>query len=145
MVYNTLIEIYTIKIIKEVSLRYINQIVFKSGSPFEWGKYIKKSLFKFPKDFFKEETKPLRYLNSLEFKEKENTIRFNYGLFNSEYPSPINRKEFVLDYNCYLDEDIDASDVLEKIKEFHKIEDRWFEMSILQPLREKMGVIEHEK
>ncbi len=145
LVYNALIDIYSIKIIKRISLRYINQIYFKSGNPLDWSLYIKKSLFKFPNDFFSEKTEPLRYLYSLEFKENDYNIRFNYGLFNTEFPSPINRKEFVLDYDCYLKEDIETSEVLEKVKEFHEIEDRWFEMSILQPLRKKMGVIEDEK
>ena len=102
IVYNALIDIYSIKIIKKISLRYINQIYFKSGNSLDWGKYITKSLFRFPKEFFNEKTKPLRYLHSLEFKENGYNVRFNYGLFNTEYPSPINRKEFVLDYDCYL-------------------------------------------
>jgi len=145
LIFTTLIELYPIKIVQGVSLRYINQIFFESGNPYNWGRYIKKSLFNFPIDFFEGDVKPLRYLNSLDFKENDYTIHFVYGLFNSEYPSQINRKEFVLDYRCYMHEDIETSIVLEKIKEFHEIEGRWFEKSILQPLREKMGVFKNGK
>lgn len=145
IVFNALVESYSTKIIKRSSLRYINQIYFKYGNSLDWGKYITKSLFRFPKEFFNEKIKPLRYLYSLEFKENGYNVRFNYGLFNTEYPSPINRKEFVLDYDCYLKEDIETSEALEKVKEFHETADRWFEMSILQPLRKKMGVMENEK
>jgi len=145
IVLDTLIGIYPIKIANELSLRYINQIYLKSGNPFKWNNYIKKSLFHFPKDFFNNQAKPLRYLNALEIKENEYNINFIYGIFNSEFPNQINRKEFTLDYKCFTKEDTEISDVIEITQQFHEILDKWFEMSILEGLRKKMGVEENEE
>lgn len=139
-VFDIFINLYPVKITKSLSLRYINIIELDEKNTYDWSEYINSSLFSIPKEFFKKESRLLGYLNLMEFKEDECNIDFNYGLYNSEYPNPINRKEFLLDYECHLDEDVEISRVLDKIKKFHEIEDKWFEISILDKLREKMEV-----
>lgn len=67
-------------------------------------------------------------------------VRFQYGMFNSEHPNPIARKEFVLDFDCYTKDEQDISDVLTLLDSFHEKIKEMFESSILGDLRQIMGV-----
>ena len=67
-------------------------------------------------------------------------VRFQYGMFNSEHPNPIARKEFVLDFDCYTKDEQDLSDVLTLLDRFHEKIKEMFEYSILNDLRQIMGV-----
>ncbi len=140
LIFDPLIDSYPVKVTKRIGLRYINQIHLDSGSPTDWMEYINPDLFVFPKLIAKQEGSTLRYFNFIEVREKECRLKFQYGLFNSEYPNPITRKEFVLDYDCSIEEEIEISNIFDKAIEFHEVANRWFEVNILQKLRDIMGV-----
>jgi len=56
----------------------------------------------------------------LEFNTPDYFIRFQYGWFNSEYPNPIARKEFLLDYDCSsTNEKNFSSGLISQIDIFH--------------------------
>ncbi|MEA3293395.1 MAG: TIGR04255 family protein [Euryarchaeota archaeon] len=141
LIFETLIDLYPVKITKRVGLRYINQIKIKSGDPIDWNGLIHPSLFSVSGDFISSEHELLRSMHYLELKEEGYNLKFQFGLFNSEYPNPISRKEFILDYDCSTNEEIDILEILDKAKEFNKKIHEWFEKSILDDLRDIMGVV----
>lgn len=71
------------------------------------------------------------------------TMNFNFGLFNSEFPAKISRKEFALDYDCYT-ELFEPEDIDDYLIKFNSEIKNMFERSIKNGLRKHMGVIENE-
>lgn len=139
LVLDALAAIYPVRITKRIGLRYINQIKVEEGDCLAWDGTINKELGAIPTSVA-EGTKILRLMHSMDLKIDEFKLRFKYGLFNSIYPEPITKKEFVLDYDCSTTEEHEISEVLEKAKEAHVIVHEWFEKSIGEGLRTTMGV-----
>jgi uncharacterized protein (TIGR04255 family) len=132
-------ELYSVADITQVSLRYINEIEFGKGNPFAWQNYINKNLLFNYNDFVEESHKLLKIMQTFEFIKNDNQIVFNFGLPNSEYPEPISRKEFVLDYEATHDYILEVNDLYDKIKELNDIIGTIFENSIEDGLRDEMG------
>lgn len=130
-------EIYDIGVFK-IGLRYINEIE-DDGNPRDWKDLINESLISIPNEFLEPNDKLTRSMHRLEINEDNYHFVFQFGLFNSDYPSPISRKEFVLDYDCVSTEDLEKKDVFDTIDKFHKVIYHWFDKSIENKLREKMG------
>ncbi|MDR0913265.1 MAG: TIGR04255 family protein [Methanobrevibacter sp.] len=127
---------YPIKKSEYIGLRYINQLSFDNIS--DWSKLINTNLHLVTSKFVKNDI--LRSMHTLEFKEKDYQIQFVFGQFNSEYPNPISKKEFALDYTCRCKDSNDIIDVPKITKEMNEIIVKWFEKSILDDLREKLEV-----
>ncbi|MDR2873887.1 MAG: TIGR04255 family protein [Methanobrevibacter sp.] len=64
---------------------------------------------------------------------------FNFGQHHTEYPNPIARKEFILDFNCNTDESMHLSEINEIIKEMNDINQELFEESIGEKLKKYMS------
>lgn len=103
--------------LSRIGLRYINQI-FIEGNPFEWTEFIKEPLVS-SLNFIEERKELARLMGVIELNRSEYLIRFQYGWFNSEFPNPIAKKEFVLDYDCYSINETDISEVLNQIDLYH--------------------------
>lgn len=114
--------------LSRLGLRYINQINITTGSPFEWDGIIKSYLL--PNMDFISKTELSRDLRLIELNKKECSVRFQYGLFNSEYPNPIAKKEFLLDYDCYTTNETDINSVITLIDGFHTVIKDLFKLSI---------------
>lgn len=138
-IFESFLELYPVKIVNSIGLRFINQINLESGDPMNWNDLIHPSLFSITQDFTSDEDEVLRSMHLLDIKENENKLRFQFGIFNSEYPNPIARKEFILDYDCRIDEELETSEVYRRAKGFYEIIHKWFEKSIEKGLREIMG------
>ena len=124
---------------KRMGLRYINQIRLGEGDPFDWSGLIVDSLV--PNTVYAEEENVLsRSLGWVDLTYDEFYVRFHYGMFNSEHPNPIARKEFVLDFDCYTKDEQDLSDVSTLLDRFHEKIKEMFECSILDDLRQIMEV-----
>lgn len=145
-IFDNFIDLYNIKLINRLGLRYINQIKLEVGNPLNWNNLIDASLFSVSENFVKKNYRNniSRSMHFLGINEEEYNLIFQFGMHNSEYPSPINRKEFILDYDCMSKEEIDVIEVLNKVEKFNKIIYEWFESSIMNKLREEMGVIKNE-
>lgn len=144
LIFESFKDLYPIKIINRVGLRYINQIRIESGDPIDWNSLIHPSLFSVQREFISRENSLLRSMHYLELKEEGYNLKFQFGLFNSEYPNPISRKEFVLDYECSTNEETDILEIFDKAKEFNKKIHEWFEKSIQDGLRDIMGVVNND-
>lgn len=141
LIINNLIEFYPVKIANRIGLRYINEIEL-DGSRFEWSNILKPHIHNPTTEFIPQTDNVLRSMHSLDVREDEFNLKFQFGMWNSEYPSPIKRKEFVLDYDCILKKEIEITEVFPISDELHNIIKKWFENSIDDGLREKMVIIQ---
>lgn len=140
-VLDAFIDLYPIKEISRIGMRYINEIKFPTGDPLDWSGYIDPNLFSIAKNFPSETDKVLRSMHLLALKEETYKLNFQFGCYNSEFPNPVTRKEFVLDYDCRIKEQKNISDAYQIAKDFNKIINYWFEKSIGDELRRDMEVV----
>lgn len=144
-IYREFFRIYDIvQIANRVGLRYINQIRIDKGNPFEWKNIINHDLVIVDKEFIAQKKDVKKSMHMLEMKGEGYDLKFQFGMFNSEYPNPIARKEFVLDYDCYLKEAVEINEIDGKANAFNKIIGWWFERSIGDELRKIMGKVKDE-
>lgn len=137
-VFKTFREIYPINVFK-IGLRYINEVKIKDASdPRDWKGLIKESLIA-TEEFVSHEDNVIRSMHVLEVNEDDYKFRFQFGLFNSNYPNSIIDKEFILDYDCVSIEELGKKEFHPAIVRFHKIIKKWFEESIEDELRDKLG------
>lgn len=142
LVFESFKDTYPLEIANRLGLRIINVIKWDEGHPLKWDNIIHPSLFSIPKNFVSENEDILRSMHVLEVDEDDYLLRFQFGIYNNEYPNPIARKEFVLDYDCFLEERMDINEIFKRSEDCNKIIDRWFERSIKEELRKEMGVKE---
>jgi len=64
-------------------------------------------------------------------------MNFAFGVFNSEFPSVVTRREFILDIDCYS-EDVEPDMLFSRLDLFNTTALKYFEMSILDGLRDIM-------
>ena len=104
--------------ITRLGLRYINHVeLTESGSPTEWDGYLNDYLVSIF-NMVETGTQISRAFQNLELILPEMMIRFQYGMYNPDYPAVIKRKLFVLDYDgyCeYLQDQKEIKDNLSKI------------------------------
>ena len=144
-VFKKFFDIYNVvRISNRIGLRYINQIKIDKGNPFDWKNLINNDLVFVERDFIAQRQDVKKSMHMLEVKVEGYDLKFQFGMFNSEYPNPIARKEFVLDYDCSLKEEIEINEIFGKAIEFKKIISSWFERSIENELRKIMGKVDDE-
>jgi len=90
--------------ITRLGLRYINSIEFTdfASGPTEWEGYLNPDIIAIFKIANTEE-QISRAFQNLELILPEMMIRFQYGMHNPDYPAPIKRKLFILDYDGYCE------------------------------------------
>lgn len=140
LIINAVIQVYGDIEIKRTGLRYINDISIPEGNPFDWAPFINHSLIA-SLDFPPENRNLSRSMGVIELIRDDHGVLFQYGMYNPEYPNKIARKIFVLDYDCYINDNLNASEIKEKTKMLQSDEECLFESSINDGLREKMGVV----
>ena len=130
--------------INRVGLRYIDKILLpgtklsnKSWHSY-WSKYISEYLIRglsFPDDC----SKISRHLNSIEMNYGGYQLRFQYGIFNEDYPAPNKKNGFILDTDVYSVGLLEIEDIKSDIDMFHQRAVEWFEKAIKKPLKEIMN------
>lgn len=138
LILNKFIDAFPESQIGRVGLRYVNNIEINEKNPLSWSKYINPNLlssFKFVDDkkFIS------RVFNSIEIKYDDMRIKFQYGMHNPDYPSPIKKKIFILDYDVYYVGVCDKNDVSDMISKYHDKIISLYETSIKDGLRDKMN------
>ncbi len=136
-----LLGLYAIPSVNRIGLRFINQIQLKKGNPLDWEGLINKDLATVTKAGLTREMRPVRSMHQLQAIKNDITVLMNYGMHNSEYPSPIARKEFILDYDCYITGELPSSELLTKTTELNEMSEYMFEQSIEDGLRKEMEII----
>jgi uncharacterized protein (TIGR04255 family) len=132
-------ENYSDAVPNRLGLRYINQIEIKENNPFDWTKYINQNLLglislKYPN------SDPTRIFHNYEMLCDNNyKLRFQYGIYNPDYPAVIKQKTFILDYDAYFEGPISSAEVNQYIDTYHNKIQELFEQNITPELRAKMN------
>ena len=135
--FNKFTDIYPMNLFR-LNLRYINEIE-DEGNYKEWDGLINDNLITIPNTFVDNDTNILKSMHNLHIKEDDYVLKFNFGLHNNNYPLTISDKIFILDYECITDTDLEENDIFSNIEKYNKIITNWFEKSIEDGLRKKMG------
>lgn len=123
--------------IKRLGLRYIDSIEIPEENPFEWDKYIKSELNS-GLALFNNKEMLSRFFHVLELNFGEDMLRFQYGMFNPDYPAPIRKKTYTLDFDMYTRRILNYAEVEETLNRFHDKASEYFEKVITNNLRKIM-------
>lgn len=134
---NALFDAYPKSQVKRLGLRYINNITISDEKPMEWDKYLKPELNSI---FVIADNKNTisRVFHVLEFNYGEDSLRFQFGMFNPDYPAPIRKKTYTLDYDMYATKIFDKSNMENTLDHFHEKINHSFEEVITDELRKIM-------
>ena len=148
-VFDVLTQHYPDIKINRIGLRYVDQIKLplekrkrKSWSSY-WGKYINSCLVK-NLQFVDDDLAITRGMNSIEMNYGNYMLRFQYGIYNEDYPAPNKKNIFILDTDVYSMGLFSIDDTKILVDIYHQQAEKWFEKSIKQELRKKMEAIENE-
>lgn len=82
----------------------------------------------------------IRSMTLNEYQVSNMTLNFRYGMFNPDYPNPLNKDSFSLDYDCFTTEPLETTDfILDSIKKGHDAIQELFEASISDSLRKVLS------
>lgn len=136
------VELFGVKTIRRMGLRYVNEINIENEKNFlDWTKYINKDLLGEIVFAGKESLSVSRAMGQLVFKDGFNSLNFNYGIYNNDFPNEINKKSFILDYDYYSNIPIDTSEtnLIDTVKDYNKKIEKLFESSITDAFRKLLN------
>ena len=128
------ISIFNIKEFNSIGLRYINNIKCSKGNPLKWESIISSKLLL--QDLLGEYESPSRLMSQFTFEKNNFFINFQFGIFNTEFPNPIARKEFILDLDCICNDETNISEIDDLVIEMHETISSLFEEMILEEYKE---------
>lgn len=138
---NALFDAYPKLQVQRLGLRYIDNIEISEGNPTDWDKYLKPELntiFNLADD----KVKVSRAFHVLEFNYGDDMLRFQFGMFNPDYPAPIKKKIYTLDFDMYTTRLLDKIDIEETLNRYHIKLNHWFEEVITDELRNLMEPVD---
>lgn len=122
---------------KRLGLRYINEFNIKDlESPLSWEGLIQKKLIemlKFPNKSLSQHLS--RSFNNMEFNFDDYNTRFQYGIFNPDYPSKVKKNQFIMDFDSYSNKSLDIQDIPDQLNTLHSSIQDLFEDSITDEMR----------
>ena len=121
-----------------LGMRYINQIEIAGDNPLDWQEQIEDSLLGMF-GYIVEDGKPTRIFNTYETAFDEFNLRFQFGVFNPDYPAPIRQRQFTLDYDAYFQGALEPSEIEENLDLFHSEIQKLFEKNITAKTREALN------
>jgi len=145
-IFNELIKEFPELQVIRLGLRYVNNINLNAQSENNdslvdfLSKYFETDLVK-GLSVSVDEKQITRQLSNIEIKYEDCSLIFRWGVFNSNYPTPIKNKEFLLDYDVYATGALDVTSIEETLNTFHDKASEWFEKSITEEFRNILGVI----
>ena len=132
---------FGVKTINRLGLRYINEIKIEGKDPLDWSIYINEKLLGLTSFAIGNKKMVARAMGFIVFKEEFGDINFNYGLWNSAYPSAIAERVFILDFDGYsrFPLDTEGIDLGSLVKEYNGKIEELFEKSIKEDLRKVLN------
>ena len=121
-----------------MGLRYINQITIDEGSPFDWKGWVKANLIT-GLEFVDKKESLARSMGIITYIFDDFKMKFQYGMYNSEFPNPISKREFVLDYDCSTKEPRDLGESLDLLDRMHDLIKEKFRESIDTEFEKQIG------
>ena len=125
---------YKLPAIKSIGLRYVNQIPISDESLIE--RYFNSDLHLL--NYNSENEDVVQSISKVESFINNFLFSFQYGIFNPNYPSITENKDFILDYDCIIENDLDIDELEDYLNQMHDIIYDKFETSIKDDLRNKM-------
>ena len=129
--------------VSRLGMRYINEIKLPNaadgtglGADF-WKDYVNELLLGGLR-FAANDGALARQMNSTELNYGSDRATIKYGIFNTEYPKPNRRREFVLDIDTYCVERLTPDAIPARLDAFHTAACSVFETAITDKLRAKM-------
>jgi uncharacterized protein (TIGR04255 family) len=123
--------------INRFGMRYINKITAGTEDPSNWGNYINSKLLG-SIGMADDESNISRVFNVLAFNYGDMNMTFQFGIFNPDYPAPIRRREFTLDFDAYSQGCLEKDDIKRYFDTFHDKIEESFEECITDGLRRTM-------
>jgi uncharacterized protein (TIGR04255 family) len=121
-----------------LGLRYINELDIQGVDPLDWKDYVSSDLLALF-SYNVEGAKPSRIFHTLEVAFPNFNIRFQFGMHNPDYPAPIRRRSFILDYDAYFKGLLEIKDIPHCLDSYHCEIQTIFERSITDQLRRMMN------
>jgi len=129
-------KIYHPPVVTRLGLRYQNLLKAPSESPADWSGFLHQALIgHLDFEFSGERT---RDDHTIRFDMERNHVILKYGIHNSEFPAPIRNREFKLDIDCYIEDDLDFPDVASRLRELNEHAVDVFETCIGESWRQMM-------
>ena len=132
--------------IKRLGMRYVNEIKLPEidagtglGADF-WEHYVNPLLLGGLR-FAANDGALARHMCTTELNYGTDRATIRYGIFNSEYPKPNRRREFVLDTDTYCQGSLTAAEAAAKLDDYHAAACQVFEAAVTDALRTRMGRI----
>lgn len=130
--------------IGRLGMRYINEIKLPGpehgpglGAEF-WRDYVNELLLGGLR-FAANDGALARQMNSIELNYGSDRATVKYGVFNTEYPKPNRRREFILDIDTYCQQLLNPEELPVRLDAFHKAARSVFETAITDKLRAVMN------
>ena len=124
---------------RRLGLRYVNNLpqLDDSRDVLDWTNVVKKricSLLSVPNP----EEALTRGIGIAEYNFGDCMLRFQFGMPNPDYPSPLRQKMFLLDYDCYLETPVESSEVMPVLDSLKGRIEAMFEASITPAFRKHL-------
>ncbi len=136
LAFNALSSIYPKVTYKRFGVRYINNLTINESNPLNWDKYINEKLLAsiyIPED----KAKISRTFHNLEMNFDDYNLRFNFGIFNPDYPARIKQKAFILDLDAYNTSIQTKDEIISSLPILHQKIQKFFESSIKEEFKKK--------
>lgn len=121
-----------------VGLRYINDIKLDVGTPLNWKNYINPKMIGIL-DIYPNKQLIARAFHNLELNFGEFMLRFQFGMYNPDYPSPIRKKSYILDMDAYCNGNQERVEIFNNFDKYHYRIQEIFELSITDKLRKVLN------
>ena len=129
-------SIYGPPLFTRLGLRYINIVELPEGDPLDWDGFFDRRLTAHLQ--FEHGCQLIDTLQTIRLRKKHTTTVIRCGLQNPDAPSPVKRRRFVLDIDCFLKQDFETDDVKAQLLLLNEQAVDIFERSIDDSLRELM-------
>jgi uncharacterized protein (TIGR04255 family) len=130
---SSFLEIYKLQA-NRVGLRYVNNLTIENKETLDWESLIQSKLLSLF-TFYPDPKKVSRVFNNLELNLGDFNLRFQYGMHNPDFPAPIKKRNFILDYDAYSSNLQDLNDITRNLDKFHQEIQNLFEICITDELR----------
>jgi uncharacterized protein (TIGR04255 family) len=117
-----------------LGLRYINQLDVPGENPLDWRRYINDKLLGLF-SYAIQDAEPARIFHNFEAVFPNFNLRFQFGVHNPDYPAPIRRRLFILDYDAYFKGLLEPREISLYLDAYHHAIQALFEQSITDQLR----------
>lgn len=134
--FDLLRELYKPPVITRLGLRYQNHVSLEEGEATDWSGYVVSPLVEHLK--FEHGGELIQDTHTMRFDSGDIHVGFRYGVHNPDSPGPVRQRKFILDIDCYVRDDIELDDVLERLEALNREATDVFERSIGDNWRELM-------